>query len=103
MALALTLTPSSVAVGASFTAAVTGAAPAEAITFTYDAAVPQVVIADISGNASATFTATTAGAVTAVGLSSGAVSADLTITAGTDCVVTLTSSPATPIAGQPVT
>ncbi|MFE2228810.1 Ig-like domain repeat protein, partial [Streptomyces kronopolitis] len=103
MALALTLTPSSVAVGASFTAAVTGAAPAEAITFTYDAAAPQTVLADISGNASVTFTATTPGTVAAAGPLSGAATATLSITAGTDCVVTLTSSPATPTAGQPVT
>ncbi|MCF3148709.1 Ig-like domain repeat protein, partial [Streptomyces platensis] len=79
MALVLTLTPSTVAAGLTFQAAVTGAVPGEAITFTYDAALPQTVIADATGNASATFTATTTDVVVAAGPTSGAATATLTV------------------------
>ncbi|PJN18408.1 hypothetical protein CG724_12360 [Streptomyces sp. CB02120-2] len=103
MALALTLTPATVAVGQAFTAAVTGAAPAELITFTYDTVTPQTAIADALGNASVTFTATEPGTVVAAGATSGAATATLTITVASDCVVTLSSAPANPTAGQPVT
>ncbi|MFF4456907.1 Ig-like domain repeat protein, partial [Streptomyces goshikiensis] len=103
MALALTLTPATVAVGQAFTAAVTGAAPAELITFTYDAVAPQTAIADALGNASVTFTATTSDTVVAAGATSGAATATVEVTASQNCVVTLTSTPANPTAGQPVT
>ncbi|MGY4969991.1 Ig-like domain repeat protein [Streptomyces nigrescens] len=103
MALVLTLTPSTVAAGQTFQAAVTGAAPGEVITFTYDAAPPQSVTADAMGNASATFTGTTTGVVVAAGPTSGAATATLTISAAENCVITVTSTPANPTAGQPVT
>ncbi|MYT11004.1 Ig-like domain repeat protein [Streptomyces sp. SID4951] len=103
MALVLTLTPSTVAAGQTFQAAVTGAAPGEVITFTYDAAPPQSVTADALGNASATFTGTTTGVVVAAGPTSGAATATLTISAAENCVITVTSTPANPTAGQPVT
>ncbi|MEI5132394.1 Ig-like domain-containing protein [Streptomyces libani] len=103
MALVLTLTPSTVAAGQTFQAAVTGAAPGEVITFTYDAAPPQSITADAMGNASATFTGTTTGAVVAAGPTSGAATATLTISAAQNCVITVTSTPANPTAGQPVT
>ncbi|MFJ5636622.1 Ig-like domain repeat protein [Streptomyces goshikiensis] len=103
MALALTLTPATVAVGQAFTAAVTGATPGELITFTYDTVTPQTAIADALGNASVTFTATEPGTVVAAGVTSGAATATLTITAASNCVVTLSSAPANPTAGQPVT
>ncbi|MDT0458062.1 Ig-like domain-containing protein [Streptomyces sp. DSM 41527] len=103
MALALTLTPSSVTTGQTFQAAVTGAAAGELITFTYDAAVPQTAVADLSGNASVTFTGTTSGVVTAAGATSGAATATVTVTAPLNCEVTVTSTPANPTAGQPVT
>ncbi|MFD6231321.1 Ig-like domain repeat protein, partial [Streptomyces sp. NPDC060232] len=103
MALALTLTPATVAVGQTFTAAVTGAVPGELITFTYDAVAPQTATADALGDASVTFTATTTGLVAAAGVASGVATASLTVTAPTECVVTLSAAPADPIAGQPVT
>ncbi|AZS75913.1 Ig-like domain repeat protein [Streptomyces lydicus] len=103
MALVLTLTPSTVSVGQTFQAAVTGAAPGEVITFTYDAALPQSVTADAMGNASATFTGTTTGPVVAAGPTSGAATATLTISAAENCVITLSTTPAKPTAGQPVT
>ncbi|MFI1499689.1 Ig-like domain-containing protein, partial [Streptomyces platensis] len=103
MALVLTLTPSTVSAGQTFQAAVTGAVAGEAITFTYDAATPQTVIADASGNASATFTATTTDVVVAAGPTSGAATATLTVSVAQDCVVTVTATPSTPTAGQPVT
>ncbi|MFI1156780.1 Ig-like domain repeat protein [Streptomyces sioyaensis] len=103
MAITLTLTPATVAAGGTVTASATGFAPAELVTFTYDAALPVLVNADGAGNASATFTATTSGPVVAAGPTSGAVTAALTVTPAANCVVTLTSSPANPVAGQPVT
>ncbi|MFI0216513.1 Ig-like domain repeat protein [Streptomyces lydicus] len=103
MAINLTLSPSSLAAGGTFTVTATGAAPGEALTFTYDAATPQTVVADGTGSATVSFTATTTGAVVVAGPTSGAASATLTVTAATNCVVTVTSSPATPTAGQPVT
>ncbi|WP_328386954.1 hypothetical protein OHS81_25360 [Streptomyces sp. NBC_00400] len=103
MALALALTPSSVTVGQTFQAAVTGAAPGEVITFTYDAVAPQSVTADGLGNASVTFTATTSGTVVAAGATSGAATATVTVGAAQGCAVSVTSSPARPAAGQPVT
>ncbi|MFK4247858.1 beta strand repeat-containing protein [Streptomyces angustmyceticus] len=103
MALALTLTPSSVTTGQTFQAAVTGAVAGELITFTYDAAVPQTAVADLSGNASVTFTGTTSGVVTAAGATSGAATATVTVTTAANCVVTLESTPANPAPGQPVT
>ncbi|MFF4580767.1 Ig-like domain repeat protein, partial [Streptomyces sp. NPDC001373] len=103
MALALTLTPATVTVGQTFTAIVTGAAPGELITFTYDAVAPQTATADALGNASVTFTATTSDAVVAAGATSGAATATVTVTAAQNCVVTLSSTPDNPVAGQPVT
>ncbi|MFI1740700.1 Ig-like domain repeat protein [Streptomyces sioyaensis] len=103
MALTLTLTPATVTAGGTFTASVTGAAAGETITFTYDAALPVVATADGAGNASATFTATTSGPVVAAGPTSGAATAQLTVTQLANCVVTLTSTPLNPVAGQPVT
>ncbi|MFE1763216.1 Ig-like domain repeat protein, partial [Streptomyces angustmyceticus] len=103
MALALTLTPSSLAAGQTFQAAVTGAVVGELITFTYDAALAQTAIADIAGNASVTFTATTSDVVVAAGPTSGAATASLTVTTAANCVVTLESTPANPAPGQPVT
>ncbi|MFG2396467.1 Ig-like domain repeat protein, partial [Streptomyces lydicus] len=103
MAINLTLSPSSLAAGGTFTVTATGAAPGEALTFTYDAATPQTVVADGTGSATVSFTATTTGPVVVAGPTSGAASAMLTVTAATNCVVTVTSSPANPTAGQPVT
>ncbi|MFD8328944.1 Ig-like domain repeat protein, partial [Streptomyces lydicus] len=102
MALNLTLSPSSLAAGGTFTVTATGAAPGESLTFTYDAATPQTVIADGTGSATVSFTATTTGVVVVAGPTSGAATATLTVTAS-NCVVTVTSSPANPTAGQPVT
>ncbi|MGX1756374.1 Ig-like domain repeat protein [Streptomyces lydicus] len=103
MALALTLTPSSVTTGQTFQAAVTGAVAGELITFTYGVAAPQTAVADLSGNAGVTFTGTTTGVVTAAGATSGAATATVTVTAALNCEVTLTSTPANPTTGQPVT
>ncbi|MGW8552254.1 Ig-like domain repeat protein, partial [Streptomyces tubercidicus] len=103
MALALTLTPSTVTVGQTFQAAVTGAVVGELITFTYDGALPQTAVADLSGNASVTFTGTVSDVVVAAGPTSGAATATVTVNVLQDCVVTVTSSPANPTAGQPVT
>ncbi|MFG2827913.1 Ig-like domain repeat protein [Streptomyces sp. NPDC048434] len=103
MALALTLTPPTVTVGQTFQAAVTGAAPGEVITFTYDAVAPQSATADAMGNASVTFTGTTTGVVVAAGATSGAATATVTVNAPENCVVTVSATPANPAAGQPVT
>ncbi|MFF3749333.1 hypothetical protein ACFYYH_02555 [Streptomyces sp. NPDC002018] len=105
MALALVLTPATTTAGQTFTATAT-ATPAvlgEPITFQYDAQPNQTVNANAGGVAVATFTATTTGPVVAVGATSGTAVATQTVTAATGCAITVTSTPANPAAGQPVT
>ncbi|RXS73786.1 Ig-like domain repeat protein [Streptomyces sp. TM32] len=105
MALALVLNPTTTTAGQTFTATSTStpAVAGEPITFVYDAQPNQIVNADATGVAVATFTATTTGPVVATGATSGTASAVETVTAAPNCVITVTSSPANPTVGQPVT
>jgi hypothetical protein len=104
MALTLVLTPATTVAGQDFlaTATSTPAVPGETITFTYGAVV-KMANADVTGVASTTFTALATGPVVAVGPTSGTAFATETVTAAPNCTVTVTSSPANPTAGQPVT
>ncbi|MEU5547675.1 Ig-like domain-containing protein [Streptomyces sioyaensis] len=103
MAITLVLNPATVVAGQTFTATASGAAAGEPVTFQYDAAPNQVINADLTGVAVATFTATTTGPVVASGTINGTAVQTVTVTAAQGCVITVTPSPANPTTGQPVT
>ncbi|MFI9081398.1 Ig-like domain repeat protein [Streptomyces sioyaensis] len=105
MAITLVLTPSPVTAGQMFTATATTvpANPNEPITFVYDAQPPQTVLTNAAGVATASFLATTTGPVVATGPTSGSANTLQTVNAAPNCVVTVTTTPANPTTGQPVT